>query len=169
MSNIYSVGKRCPLVGPRVKYAYLYSSIVRAETANCRNETHLQLLLFLLLQNVLLVCFYVAFPSCPMLKPTFSFLLRRSDDGALYASVAISWIALIWYAFILGVCGLGYFQMYDSVCFLKNNVSLMQLLFTQMEILPQPAVSVTTIERLHLRCTARHRHPACQGPRAAPL
>ncbi|QQK43110.1 Ceramide glucosyltransferase, putative [Penicillium digitatum] len=45
-----------------------------------------------------------------MLELTFSFLLRRSDDGALYASIAIGWIALIWYAFILGVCGLGSFQ-----------------------------------------------------------
>lgn len=75
----------------------------------------------LLLQNVLLICVYVAiaFPSCPMLKPTFSFLLRRSDDGALGASVAIGWIALIWYTFILAVCGLGYFQMYDSASFFK--------------------------------------------------
>ncbi|KAF7527223.1 hypothetical protein PCG10_003050 [Penicillium crustosum] len=47
-----------------------------------------------------------------MLKPTFSFLLRRSDDGALYAPVAIGWIALIWYTFILAVCGLGYFQIW---------------------------------------------------------
>ncbi|EKV12123.1 Ceramide glucosyltransferase, putative [Penicillium digitatum PHI26] len=30
-----------------------------------------------------------------MLELTFSFLLRRSDDGALYASIAIGWIALI--------------------------------------------------------------------------
>ncbi|CDM35888.1 CAZyme family GT21 [Penicillium roqueforti] len=47
-----------------------------------------------------------------MLKPIFSFLARRSDDGALYASVAIGWIALIWYAFILAVCSLGYFQIW---------------------------------------------------------
>jgi hypothetical protein len=82
-------------------------------------STRIQLLL--LLQNVLLVCVYVAvtFPLYPMLNPTFSFLLRRSDDGALYASVAIGWIALIWYAFILVVCGLGYFQMYDSALFFK--------------------------------------------------
>ncbi|CAI7626690.1 unnamed protein product [Penicillium glandicola] len=51
-----------------------------------------------------------------MLKPTFSFLLLRSDDGALYVSVATGWIALIWYAFILGVCGLGYFQIWRH-CF----------------------------------------------------
>lgn len=82
-------------------------------------STHIQLLLLLLPQNVILICFYVAFPLCPMLKPTFSFLLRRSDDGSLYVSVAIGWIALIWYTFILGVCGLGYFQMYDSVHLLK--------------------------------------------------
>lgn len=82
-------------------------------------STRIQLLLQC--SHVLLVCVYVAvtFPSCPMLKPTFSFLLRRSDDGALYASVAIGWIALIWYTFILAVCGLGYFQMYDSVFFFK--------------------------------------------------
>lgn len=87
-------------------------------------STRIQLFL---LQNVLLVCIYVAvavvFPSCPMLKPTLSFLLRRSDDGALYASVAIGWIALIWYTFILAVCGLGYFQMYDSALFFQNSIT----------------------------------------------
>jgi hypothetical protein len=74
----------------------------------------------LLLQNVILacVCVYVAFLSCPMLKPTFSFL-PGSDDGALNVSVAIGWIALIWYAFIQGVCGLGYFQMYDSAFYFE--------------------------------------------------
>lgn len=90
---------------------------VRAETANCRNENPPDPIASFLLQNVLFVCFHVAFPSCPMLKPIFSFLARRSDDGALYASVAIGWIALIWYAFILAVCSLGYFQMYDLACY----------------------------------------------------
>ncbi|KAJ5164989.1 CAZyme family GT21 [Penicillium coprophilum] len=68
--------------------------------------------LLLLLQNVVLICIcvYVAFPSWSMLEPTFSFL--GPDDDAVNVSVAIGWIALIWYTFIQGVCGLGYFQIW---------------------------------------------------------
>jgi hypothetical protein len=36
------------------------------------------------------------------------------SDDTISVSVAAGWIALIWYAFILGVCSLGYFQMYED-------------------------------------------------------
>ncbi|KAJ5576164.1 CAZyme family GT21, partial [Penicillium sp. DV-2018c] len=69
-----------------------------------------------LLYNVLLVCtstYVVTYSSCPMLKPTPpSHLPLQSDDGALSLSVATGWIALIWYAILLAVTGLGYFQIW---------------------------------------------------------
>lgn len=54
-----------------------------------------------------LECSYVVSLSSPMLNPTP--LLSGLSDGTL--PVTAGWIALIWYAFILGVCALGYFQM----------------------------------------------------------
>ncbi|KAJ5794671.1 hypothetical protein N7457_001270 [Penicillium paradoxum] len=48
-----------------------------------------------------------------MLKPTFPSLFPfKSDDGALSVLVVTGWIALIWYAFLLAVCALGYFQIW---------------------------------------------------------
>lgn len=74
-----------------------------------RNETHPQHPLTsqrFLLYNVPA---YVEFLSSPMLN-SMPFLSGLSD-GTL--PVTAGWIALIWYAFILAVCALGYFQMYD--------------------------------------------------------
>lgn len=103
---------------------------------------------------------YVESLSGPMLDTTP--LLSGLRDGAL--PVTAGWVALIWYSFILVVCALGYFQMYDSPMPLSINCTNLR---SQMETIPQPTAQIQTSERR--RRTTRHRHSARKGPRATPL
>lgn len=97
-----------------------------------------------------------------MLKPTFASF--EFSDGALSVYNTAGWVALGWYAFIWGVCSLGYFQMYGSI--IHKTLSSTDL-STQMEALSEPTATVPPRERR--RRATRHCHPTRERSRATPL